>query len=59
MKWNMYEFANADIPESVVKSGYKNPEEILENRTMYIPIITFNVDSSEMGGYAFKVAHGE
>ena len=54
MRWDMYEF-NTNIPESIIRGGYEKPEQMLAKQIMYIPIITFNVDSSKMGGYAFKI----
>ena len=54
MKWEMYEFTT-NIPESIMRGGYENPREMLLKQKMYIPIITFNTDSSEMGEYAFKI----
>ena len=54
MRWDMYEFI-IDIPENVTGEGYGNPKEIISKQKMYIPIITFNADSSEMGEYAFKI----
>ena len=58
MRWDMYEF-NTNIPESIMRDGYSNPKQILSRQKIYIPIITFNVDSSEMGAYAFKIGHGK
>ena len=57
MKWDMCEFVT-NIPESIARKGYANPKEILSKQKMYIPIITFNADSSEMGDYAFRLAMG-
>ena len=54
MRWDMYEF-DVNIPENIMRVGYGNPERIISNQKMYIPIITFNKDSSEMGEYAFKM----
>ena len=54
MRWNMYEFTT-DIPVNLTSRGYKNPEQIISKQKMYIPIVTFNVDSSEMGGYAYQI----
>jgi len=54
MRWDMYEFI-IDIPENVTGEGYGNPKEIISKQKMYIPIITFNADSSEMGEYAFSM----
>lgn len=59
MKWEMDEFSiNEDIPENISKEGYLNPEQILARNKMYIPIITFKVDSSEMGSFAFSLVNG-
>jgi predicted methyltransferase len=59
MRWEMYEFViNEDIPESIVMDGYQNPEQILTRKKVYIPIITFNADSSEMDDYADRLAMG-
>ena len=44
-----------DIPESITDRGYEKPKQMLSRQKIYIPIITFNADSSEMGGYAFKI----
>ena len=55
MKWDMYEFIS-DIPDNITIRGYDNPEQILSKQKTYIPIITFNADSSEMGDYAYKLA---
>jgi len=60
MKWDMYEFTT-DIPKNITKggalksNGYTNPEQIFANQKMYIPIVTFKVDSSEMSEYAFAL----
>ena len=54
MRWDMYEFVT-NIPENLTKQGYENPERMSLRQKMYIPIITFNADSSEMGEYAFKL----
>jgi hypothetical protein len=54
MRWDMYEFIT-DIPESITNRGYEKPKQMLSRQKIYIPIITFNADSSEMGGYAFKI----
>ena len=54
MRWDMYEFIT-DIPESITDRGYEKPKQMLSRQKIYIPIITFNADSSEMGGYAFKI----
>ena len=55
MRWDMYEFA-IDIPENLTSRGYRYSEQIISKQKMYIPIITFNADSSEMGSYAFRMA---
>ena len=56
MKWEMYEFViNEDIPENLTRQGYENREQILSKKKMYIPLITFNADSSEMGNYVFSL----
>ena len=55
MRWDMYEFA-VDIPENISNRSYGDPERIISKQKMYIPIITFNADSSEMGDYAYKLA---
>ena len=57
MRWDMYEFAT-DITENITGFGYINPKQMLTKQKMYIPIITFNADSSEMGDYAFRLAMG-
>jgi hypothetical protein len=58
MKWEMYEFViNEDISESITRGGYKNPEQIISRKKMYIPFITFNADSSEMGNYVFNLQY--
>ena len=53
MRWDMYEFP-LEISPDITKRGYGNPAGIISRQRMYIPIITFNADSSEMGGYSFK-----
>ena len=50
----MYEFA-VDIPENISNRSYGDPERIISKQKMYIPIITFNADSSEMGDYVSKI----
>ena len=55
IRWDMYEF-DIDVPKNIDQRGYKNPEQIISKKKMYIPIITFNADSSEMGDYAYKLA---
>ena len=57
MRWEMYEFTT-DIPTNLTSHSYQNPEQMLSNKKMYIPIVTFNADSSEMGDYAFRLAMG-
>ena len=54
MRWDMYEFV-IDVPENVTGFGYVNPTQMRSRQKMYIPLITFNADSSEMGEYAFKI----
>ena len=67
----MYEFA-ADVAKNIGQLGYENPEMMLSSKPrmahnrrsmgqhvpVYIPIITFNSDSSEMGGWAFEINCG-
>jgi len=56
IKWETSEFViDEDIPKSIMGSGYDNPERLLSKKKMYIPIITINADSSEMGEYAYRL----
>ena len=56
INWDMYKFVvEEDIPKSIMKSSYDKPEQLLSKQKIYIPIITFNADSSEMGNYVFSM----
>jgi len=55
IRWNMYEFST-DIPANLhAGRSYNQPEQIVSKQKMFIPIVTFNADSSEMGEYSFKL----
>jgi len=53
IRWEMYEFP-LEIPPNITTRGYGDPVGIVSRQGMYIPIITFNADSSEMGRYSFR-----